>query len=358
MLSKPLHILITGVGGPTPRSFARALQEFGSYKQYKLFATDITPYAIGLYQNKLFQKGFITPRSSQAGYWESMEKIISENDIDIAIILPETEAHEWSKRQKEGALPCKALIPDLSFVETVMDKSTLTAALEPYGLVPASVAFSSQTPGLKGEIELKLQYPFWVRSATGSSGLGSYKVQSWEDLMRWISINPEVGTFLASTFLPGRNLACKFLYYNGELVRSAVGERVNYIMSKISPSGITGNTSFGRLLNAPEVFDAAKKAIDLVFDCSGARRHGFFTVDLKEDAFGVPKITEINVRHVAFTAAFAAGGANLCEDTIRLLDDDPDFDQGFHLYRFPEGLIFLRDVDSRPVMMLEKDLLV
>ena len=67
-------------------------------------------------------------------------------------------------------------------------------------------------------------------------------------------------------------------------------------------------------------------------------------------------ITEINVRHVAFTHCFAKGGANLCEDTIRLLDEDLNFSSEFELYKFKEGLIFLRDVDEHPVLMLEKDL--
>jgi hypothetical protein len=147
------------------------------------------------------------------------------------------------------------------------------------------------------------------------------------------------------------------LYFNGKLIRSACAERVNYIMSKVSPSGITGNTSFGRLINDKKVFDVANKAMDIIFDRTGVEKHGFYTVDLKEDENGIPLITEINVRHVAFTQCFALGGANLCEDTIRLLDEDTNFDTNFKLYQFEEGLIFLRDVDERPIVMKESDLL-
>ncbi|MBI1224008.1 MAG: hypothetical protein GC192_02110 [Bacteroidetes bacterium] len=97
--------------------------------------------------------------------------------------------------------------------------------------------------------------------------------------------------------------------------------------------------------------------MEKVFEHTGAAKHGFFTVDLKEDANRKPFITEINVRHVAFTSSFAAGGANLCEDTIRLLDEDQSFDRRFKLYKFEEGLIFLRDVDSSPIVMKESQLL-
>jgi hypothetical protein len=358
MNQAPINVLITGVGGPTPRSFARALKDFGLHRdRYRLFATDIHPYAVGLYQHHLFERAFVTPRSSQAGYWEAMQKIIADHAIDVAVILPETEAYVWSQRQQTGDLPCRALIPDQAMVEAVLDKSVLTEALAPHGLVPNSVAIRSLDESTKSLIDNTLRYPFWVRSATGSSGLGSFKVHTYDDLVRWMSINQGVETFLASDFLAGRNLACKFLYHEGRLLRAACGERVNYIMAKVSPSGITGNTSFGRLLNDPAVFEVAKRAIDLIFEESGAKKHGFFTVDLKEDHDGRPFVTEINVRHVAFTAAFAAAGANLCEDTVRVLMDDPTFDPTFMLYEFEEGTIFLRDVDAAPIVMLEKDLL-
>jgi carbamoyl-phosphate synthase large subunit len=60
---------------------------------------------------------------------------------------------------------------------------------------------------------------------------------------------------------------------------------------------------------------------------------------------------------VAFTQCFAAGGANFAEDTIRLLDNDPNFDKSFKIYEFEKDLIFLRDVDELPVIMKETELI-
>ena len=157
--------------------------------------------------------------------------------------------------------------------------------------------------------------------------------------------------------MPGRNLACKMLYFDGKLLRTACAERVNYIMAKVSPSGITGNTSFGRLLNEPKLVDEGIRAMEHLFKHTNANKHGFFTVDFKEDESGKPYITEINVRHVAFTQCFAAGGANFCSDTLRLLNNDPDFDREYKMYEFEKDLIFLRDVDSLPILMKETELL-
>lgn len=351
-----MKILITGVGGPTPRSFAIALKKYSFYKRFELIGTDINPLAMGLYQNELFNKTYVVPPASHPEYWNVIQSILTENKIDMAIILPELEVMEWSKRKETQALPCKALIPDFSMADLLVDKSKMTEILKDLDIVPPSVTFSRDTENLKEVFDV-LKGNFWVRSTSGTSGLGSLKVEDEDSLKNWIQINPNVNQFIASKFLPGRNLACKMLYHNGQLLRTACAERVNYIMAKVAPSGITGNTSFGRLLNEPNLVAEAKRAMDFLFQYTGAKQHGFFTVDFKEDENGKPYITEINVRHVAFTQCFAAGGANFASDTVRLLNEDATFDRNYKMYEFEKDLIFLRDVDSIPILMKEAELL-
>lgn len=351
-----MKILITGVGGPTPRSFAIALKKYSFYKRFELIATDINPLSIGLYQSELFSKSYVIPRCTDDNYWDVISKIVEENSIEYAVILPELEVMEWSKMNEKGKLPCKALLPDSIMANLLVDKAKMTEILDPLNIVPPSVEFSREEQNFD-TIFQKLGNNFWVRSTSGTSGLGSLKVDNVESLKNWIQINPNVKQFLASKFLPGRNLACKLLYHNGQLLRAACGERVNYIMSKVAPSGITGNTSFGRLLNEPKLVEEAILAMNHLFDFTKTKKHGFFTVDFKEDENGKPYITEINVRHVAFTQCFAAGGANFAEDTIRLLSDDNTFDRSFKMYEFEENLIFLRDVDSTPILMKETELI-
>ncbi len=351
-----MNILINGVGGPTPRSMLRALELSNNAEGYNYYGTDINPHAIGLYQNSLYKKTFLIPGAGSEEYWESIEKIIDENKIDLALVQPEMEVIEWSRRQGQNHLPCKSLIPDYAIAKLLVDKSQVSKILEINRFGPRSIELGNKEDNLD-EIEQAIGYPFWIRSALGSSGLGSLLIEDRGMLRHWVGVDTGATKFLASEYLPGRNLACKMLYHEGDLIRAAVGQRVTYIMSKVAPSGITGNTSFGRLLNEPQVFEIAKEAIEQVFDQTKSRRHGFFTVDLKEDADGRPLVTEINVRHVAFTGCFAAGGANFASDMISLLTADSDFDREFNLYRFEEGTIFLRDVDENPIIMNERDLL-
>ncbi len=351
-----MNVLITGVGGPTPRSFAIAVKKYGQMKDVKFFATDINPLAIGLYNRDLFAKSFLVPHCTKPEYWTAIENIIRENEITHAVILPELEVMEWSKKASRETLPVKVLLPSPDVAELLVDKSRMTELLDDLGLVPASVAFRRDSDKLEKVFET-LGSDFWVRSSSGTSGLGSLRVDSLQSLKNWIQINPNVDHFLASKYLKGRNLACKLLYYQGKLLRSACGERVNYIMAKVAPSGITGNTSFGRLLNEPRLVELAVKAMEEVFARTGAAKHGFYTVDFKEDGEGTPFITEINVRHVAFTQCFAAGGANFADDTLRLLSGDASFDFSYQMYEFEKDLIFLRDVDCLPVLMKEHELL-
>lgn len=351
-----LNILITGIGGPTPRSFAHCLKTYSErFKNSRLVATDINPLSIGLYQDEMFVKSYVIPRPDAEQYWYMIHQIVSDEKIDIAVIQPEAEVLEWSRYGTDNELPCRVLLPDYKLANVLVDKAKMTNILKSTNLVPKSVRFK-RDDSLE-ELFEKLPYPFWVRSSSGTSGMGSLKIESKQALEHWIRINPNVEEFLASTYLTGRNLACKLLYYDGKLLRSACAERVEYIMAKVSPSGITGNTSFGRLINEPNLTETAVEAMDLLFDETKAEKHGFFTVDFKEDENGIPFITEVNVRHVAFTQCFAAGGANFAEDTIRLLNQDISFDKSYKYYNFEEGLIFLRDVDSLPVILKERGLL-
>ncbi len=354
-MNKKKKILLTGVAGPTPRSFAQSLRKYSRYADYYLVGTDSDPYALGLYMDTLYDKTYLVPRAEDPRYWQVITDIIQKEGIEIAVVLPELEVLEWATRARSRDLPCKAHVPDYNLATRLFDKSAMTTLLEPFGLAPKS--FTIRPSDLEIDTHLKLDFPFWIRSASGSSGLGSLKVNSITELKNWMLINPGVDKFLASEYLPGRNLGCKMLYHNGVLLRSAIAERVIYIMSNVAPSGITGNTAFGRLVNDPEVFKAAKEAMEILFTETNTERNGFFTVDMKEDSDGKPLVTEVNIRFVAFTQCYAAGGANIPEDYIRVLDNDESFDRTFKLYEFEPDMIFLRDVDEQPIIMKESQLL-
>lgn len=351
------NILVTGVGGPTPRSFVRAvkLSESEHAGSFRFIGVDCNPLAYGLYDRSLFDANHIVPRADDPDYWPEINRIIVQEKIGGAVILPEAEVLEWA-HHSESRLeqPVNVHLPDYNLAVELVNKHRLHKYLGSSSLVPR---FSRVDPEHfdYGTLSDTVGSTFWIRSTEGSSGLGSLKIESEGALTQWISINRGVKEFIATEYLPGRNLACKMLYFDGRLVRTACAERVEYIMAKVAPSGITGNTSFGRLVNEPELVKLSEEALESIASEAGTGLNGIFTVDYKEDADGRPKITEINIRHVAFTSSIAAGGANIPMDTLHQLfigDLKPERID----YHYEEGLIFLRDVDSLPVVMKEADL--
>lgn len=351
-MSNKINILVTGVGGPTPRSFVRSVMDSGC-DAYNFIGVDANPLAIGLYDTVSYSKTYLVPKANDENYWLEITKIIDFHNIEFAVILPEVEVVAWSKRKEYEGLPCKALLSAYTPTAVLVDKKHLHNILNNKNYIPRYCTFLNGSESK----ELPLDYPFWVRGTVGSSGLGSLKINSEKELEEWMRINPLIKEFIASEYLPGRNLACKVLYIEGEMVRSACAERVAYIMSKIAPSGITGNTSFGRMINDKELVTIAEEAISSVFNHYQAKPNGIFTVDFKESAQGKPMITEINVRFVAFISSLAKAGANLPLDYLDANLNPTSFSFVYKHYEFPLGTIFLRDVDERPVVMNEKDLL-
>jgi hypothetical protein len=350
-------ILVTGVGGPTPRSFVRAVKMFGGElaRNFEFIGVDANPLAYGLYERELFEKSFVVPKANEQAYWDTINQIVEENEIDGAIVLPEVEVLEWAKNSKNIKKSIKVHLPDFKLANELVNKHHLHVHLQDTGFVPGFFRIDPQNFSYE-EIRKAVGNSFWVRSTEGSSGLGSLKIDRKEMLHQWISINPLVKEFIATEYLPGRNMACKLLYFNNKLVRSACAERVHYIMAKVAPSGITGNTSFGRLLNEPKLVEISTEVLKQLSEKLETNLNGIFTVDFKEDQQGNPKITEINIRHVAFTSSLAAGGANLPLNTLKgMFKDKPEEMETIH-YRFNENLIFLRDVDGKPMVMKEEDI--
>jgi hypothetical protein len=353
------NILVTGVGGPTPRSFVRAvkLSKDKFSKSMKFIGVDCNPLAYGLYDKALFDESYVVPRAEDNTYWEAINRIIENEKIDMAVILPEVEVLEWAKNRQNLNRPVKTHLPEYDLAITLVNKHRLHDLLGESDWVPR---FSRVDPNNYdySKISDEVGDLFWIRSTEGSSGLGSLKIESESALAQWISINGGVNEFIATEYLPGRNMACKMLYFDGKLKRTACAERVNYIMSKVAPSGITGNTSFGKLINEPELVNISEETLAYISNKVNSDLNGIFTVDYKEDAGGRPKITEINIRHVAFTSSMAAGGANIPYDTVKAMAEvNPLSNMKRIDYRYAEELIFLRDVDSEPIVMKQHDLL-
>jgi carbamoyl-phosphate synthase large subunit len=195
-----MNILITGIGGPTPRSIARSIKISTKFKHASLIGTDSNPLAYGLYQSELYSKTYVVPRADSEKYWEVLEDIIDKHKIDLALIHPEMEVALWAERERiTGTIPVKALLPDSSVARSLVSKSEMSNILEGEDFIPKSYAFSPSDLDID-YLESILPYPFWIRSSSGSSGLGRCYCWLWWHL--WGSGGCARRSYMVSGLMP------------------------------------------------------------------------------------------------------------------------------------------------------------
>ena len=165
---------------------------------------------------------------------------------------------------------------------------------------------------------------WWVRSTHGAGGYGAEKT-------------------MAADYLPGRNLSVELLYWHGDLKASFSKERISYSTREVEPNvaGV-GQSMVSRCIIDSNAFEVARWAMARI----GEEPHGIFGVDLREDEFGEPKITEINPGRwlTASYVYYSRTGYNLprlaCEIALGL-EPSP-------LPAYPEGVGIIRALDREP----------
>lgn len=350
-----MNILITGIGGATPRSIARHIRRI--YPNTTIISTDLHKKALGFHMSDLVDYRYIVPRSSHEDYWSMTKKIIEKHNVDFAFIQPEKEVIAWGKYYEEnGTFPCPVLIPPRKLAAALINKARMSELLEGTEYIPKTIKF---VPGETSIdlVEKEIGYPCWIRATEGSGGLGSLKLNRSQDLEAWLFIHENIKEYTISEFLTGRHLANQMLYINGECVKNAALECAEYVMADIAPSKVTGNTSYGRLINDDNLLKFCEECIDYIAEKLDVVPHGVLSFDLKEDAQGNYKVTEVNIRHMAYTGVMSSAGFDLINDTILLLQGQAEDIKDRGYYQYDKDYIFLRDVDIEPILMTEEGLI-
>jgi glutathione synthase/RimK-type ligase-like ATP-grasp enzyme len=347
-------ILITGIGGPTPRSIAKSLRR--TYVNAKLIGVDANPKAIGFFIQDLVDEYHIAPTIDDNEYWNFIKSLIKKKDIDLAFVQPEREVIGWGEYfSKYGEYPCPVLIPNRELASVLIDKAKMAEVLEATSYIPSTIKVSQGEP--KFELIKEMGFPCWIRATQGSGGLGSLKLMDINSYKSWLFINNDIAEFTVSEFLEGRHIATQMLYHNGRYIKGASLECVEYVMANIAPSKVTGNTSFGRFINEDHVLKFCNECIEFICKKLNTEAHGVLSFDLKEDSNGELKVTEVNIRHMAYTGVMAQAGFDLSSDTVRLLEEGIKSINQAQFYHYNKPYIFLRDVDIEPILLESESLI-
>lgn len=340
-----MKILITGACAVSARSVVRSLRKSPKFCDSEFIGWDMATTLYGLYEG-LFDRIYKVPAVTDEKYYDVVTQIINKEKPDAAIIVPEIEVLYWAKHPFN--LPY--IVPPLEFCEVAISKKKVFEILASHNLVPKSFQVSKKDI-LSKNYEAPLSYPLWIRdsSAGTASGKGSFKANNLLELQAWVNINTGIDEFQLSQFLPGGNFGVFCLFDNGELKKIAIAERIEYIMTKVAVSGITGNTAKGRLLNDNKIKTVALRAIEIIRDSTNSIMNGLVVVDMKADEKGNPLVTEINIRHVAFSSSFANAGFNLSEyQLLCILGRQSELSSEIEKV-YSENNLILRDVDGQPI---------
>ncbi len=314
------------------------------FSDVRLVGTDICDNLYGIREG-LFEKIYRVPHWTSPDYMPILGTICEQERIDHAIVIPEPEVLAWSK----SIAPVPALLPPPKLSRIALSKTATFVTLAGTGLVPSYRIYSREEI-LEGKADTFETRPYWIRDCSpgSTSAKGALKIVAPEEAKAWALLHKDVTEFMASEYLPGQNFACCMLFQDNELLKFVCAERIKYFAGHLFLSGISGNTCEGRLINDTRVRAVAEECVRLIARNTGEPLTGLFTVDMRENQAGAPLVTEINLRHVAFTSAFAAGGANMAEAQLLAtmgLNDKIDRKE----VRFPPDNLFLRDIDGPPL---------
>lgn len=340
-----MKIIITGACAVSARSVLRSLKISDKFHNAEFIGWDMCNLLYGVYEC-IFDRIYKVPAVSDPNYRNVAQRIIEIEKPDAVIVVPEVEVLYWA----ENKFNVPYIVPPKKFSRLVISKDRLFDALSGTGLVPRYKIVKA-TDIEAYNFENPLGYPVWIRdgAAGTASAKGAFKATCIDDLRAWVKINQGISHFQLSEFLPGGNYGCFCLFKNGKLIKTAQAERIEYIMAKVAISGITGNTSKGRLLNDDRIKQNALRAINILCEQTGEQMNGLVVVDMKADTNGNPLITEINIRHVAYSSMFASAGFNISEYQLLLaLNRDSEIDSNIEKI-YPATNLILRDVDGLPI---------
>ena len=343
-------ILVTGIGGLTPRSITKIIRE--NHPNYQIIGIDVSKKAIGFFMKGLLDGYYVCPRCSTPEYFPFIEKLVEEKHIDYAFVQPESEIVAWGDYyEKNGKFPCPVFMGCKTLSVSLKDKSIMADLLEGTDFIPKTIKVTQINPRYE-DVEKEIGFPCWIRATEGTGGLGSLKLEDLSSYKSWLFINNEISEFTVSEFLTGRHLANEMLYYNNEYVKGAALECAEYVMANTAPSHVTGNTAFGRFLNEDRINKFCDDCIKYLCNKLQVAAHGILSFDLKEDKNGNMKVTEVNIRHMAYTGVMARVGFDLIEDTIKIMEDgNADRVERVPFYHYVKPYIFLRDVDVEPIIL-------
>jgi len=303
-----MRLLLTGAGGPAAANFLDAVRLAGGPEH--VVAVDTRPYHLELVPA---DARYVVPPVDDPRYLETILEISRRERIDVIHPQPDPEVRFLA--QAAPGLPVRTFLPPGEVVVLAQDKMASNQRMAAAGVpVPESYAVTDE-PSLAMAVEslVGASGRAWMRAVRGAGARASLPVASvgqaraWADYWRGFA-GLSLHDFMVSELLPGDEFAWQSLWWQGELVTAQARRRVAYLFGNVTPSGQTSTPSVAVTANRADVDEAGMGAVRAV----AGEPHGVFCVDMKCDAAGTPRVTEINAgRFFTTSNFFAYAGLNM-----------------------------------------------
>ncbi len=333
-----MRVLVFGAGGPAGINVVRSLAEAG----HEVVGVDTDARHLAwaeVYCNEVWR----IP--------EPKPGLI--NDLQVDAVHAQAEEMVVWIADNAHALECATLCPTSQVIVLTQDKWEACLAFRRAGLRNDRVHLVQVVDELTN-VARNLGYPFWIRARYGAGARGSALCNSLEEARHWVAYwqarEPRID-FLAEAYLPGRDLAWTSLWCRGELIASFGRERLEYIYPRLAPSGRTGTPTIARTVHDDMLNSIAYATVRAV----DGKPHGFYSVDLREDANGYPRPTEINAGRCFTTSYLAtAAGLNFMDLWTVLIGAETMPDAMTPFDSIPADLTWMRHIDC-PTLLLDPD---
>ena len=347
----PYRVLVLGAGSGAANNLIRSLR-----------AGDPSILTVGchddrfLLRNSLADRNYLVPAPGRRSFAAALRRVVSTERIDV--LLPATDGDVEVASRLAHRLGCRIFLPRRATLALCRDKYRLATFLGSRGLpVPATYPLTSATAIDRAFRRLPRGSRAWCRIRTGNGSLGSVPVESPPQVRAWIRCWTELRrvpatAFTLSEYLPGRDFCHQSLWRDGTLILGKTYERLSYFGAGNQLGGVSSVATLAKTVFDPRVVEVTTAAIRAVDPAPS----GAFTVDLRENAVGVPCVTEINAGRLSSgtNVLDLTGKHNMTLTYVRLALGDPVEFRGE--YDAAEEYYMLRDLDSTPRVFHADDL--
>lgn len=329
------RVLVTGAGGNASRNFIKSLRASG--REYFIVGIDTNDFQ--LRANGLCDVSLVCPKISDANWLEWLQNLICCHKIQFINFQTHIEIQ---KANQYRVLDKYRFVPSVEVMRLCADKLLTARILKE--LAPTS--FRYETWAIQRF--LNEHHIAWIRARQGAGSKAALPVRSLgmaDEWRHYWRIRDRETEFMISEFLPGKEYAWQSVWKDKKLICSMLRERIEYVFGSQMPSGQSSSPSVARSVHDAGISGIAHAAVLSV----DPKPNGVYGVDMKCNAAGVPKVTEINAGRFYTTSDFAAAaGYNMVDAYVSLFygeDIEPKIDC------VKREQFWIRSMDREPVLL-------